>query len=186
MNISPREAEQSLAAIETASQESRSRRAYRHAAPYIIGWGIVWAIGYTGSAILPHEPANIVWLALIIAMSGFSAVIMRRQSAHKLGWGRIALYTVVPSVTLIILVNLIANGFNIRSSIDIYALFIFIVAAAYAISGLKFGRRYGQLGVGLASLTAVGLWLLPSALNIYIFFIDAACLLLAGFWFRRA
>ncbi len=186
MTISRPEAEQSLAAIQAAHQESRHRSAYRRAAPYIFGWGIVWALGYLGMTVLPIGTANIVWLVLICAMIGFSAVVMRRQSASKLSWGRIALYLVVPTVALIIVVNLIVNGFSIHNRTDISALFVFVVAAGYAISGLKYGRWYGQLGLGIALITALGLWLLPPGWKFDIFYLDAACLLLAGFWFRRA
>ncbi|GAA5264593.1 hypothetical protein ACOSOMT5_P1018 [Acidiphilium sp. MT5] len=186
MNISPQDAEQSLAAIATANQESQTRRGYRKAAPYIIGWGVTWAIGYTGTSALSPSQSNKLWLALILIMIGFSGVIMRWQSGHKLGWGRIALFTAVPSAALILLVNLIVNVFDIHSATTIAALFILIVAAAYAVTGLKYGRRYTQLGVALALLTALGLWLLPPPLKIIVLFFDAACLLLVGLWFRSA
>lgn len=186
MTISRPEAEQSLAAIQAAGQESSQRSAYRHAAPYIVGWGIVWALGYGAMTVLPVATANVVWLILLLAMIGFSAVLMRRQSESKLSWGRIALYIVVPVVASIIVVNLIANGLALQSRTEISALFVFVVAAGYAISALKYGRWYAPLGLGLAAITALGLWLLPPGLKFDIFYFDAACLLLGGFWFRRA
>lgn len=186
MNISPQDAEQSLAAIATANQESQTRRGYRKAAPYIIGWGVTWAIGYAGTSALSPSQSNKLWLALILIMICFSGVIMRWQSGYKLGWGRIALFTAVPSAALILLVNLIVNVFDIHSATTIAALFIFIVAAAYAVTGLRYGRRYTQLGVALALLTALGLWLVPPPLKIIVLLVDAACLLLVGLWFRSA
>lgn len=186
MTISRPEAEQSLAAIHAAHQESSHRSAYRRAAPYIFGWGVVWALGYLSMTVLPLRTANLVWLALICAMIGFSAVMMRRQSANQLNWGLIVLYLVVPVVALIVVVNLIVNGFSIHNRTDISALFIFFVSAGYAISGLKYGRRYGQLGLGISAITALGLWMLPPGFKYDIFYLDAVCLLLAGFWFRRA
>lgn len=186
MSISAEEAHQSLAAIATAGRESRTRFSYRKAAPFMLGWGAVWACGYTASATMSLDAANWVWLVLIAAMTIVTAITMRRHSNVRPTWTKVALYSVLPSAGLIVLVNLASYALGMHRAIDILALYGLVIAAAYAIAGARHGRRYTVLGLSLAAVTATGMLTLPPALQISVFFIDAGLLIAAGLWFRRA
>jgi membrane-associated HD superfamily phosphohydrolase len=186
MNISPDEAALSLATIETTQRQSLSRRSYRNAAPFVIGWALVWAVGYTGTATLPIADSNRLWIALILIMTVSTAILIRRRAGRHASWPRILTYTVLPAFAIVLVVNLIAWMFDIHSMIGISALFCLLVAAAYVASGLRFGIRYTGIGLALMALTGAGLALLPPGQKFDIFALDAAILMAAGLWFRRA
>lgn len=186
MTISPAEAEQSLAAIEDARHDSRIRRSYRRSSPFVIGWGLTCATGYVGSTFLSAEAANALWLVLIVLMTGFSAITVRRQSNGRASWRWIALGTLLPTLALVSVVTLASALFDLPSPIDIMALYCFMIALAYAIASLTQGRRYAALALALAGLTALGLWLVPPSRQLDIFYLDATLLVAGGLWFRRA
>ncbi len=186
MSLTPLEAEVSLAVIETIRRESGARLGYRRAAPHLMGWGVAWAVGYTGSATLSPVVANDVWLGLIVAMTVFSAWMMRRQSAGRLSWTRIGCYTAVPNAGLILAVNLVSAAFNLRSTIDILALYCLAVALCYVAVSRGPRSRFAALGIGLALMTVLGLLVVPGPWRIGVFFLDAVMLVAAGLWLRRA
>ncbi len=135
---------------------------------------------------LPVVWASWLWIGLIVAMSALTVVMVRRRTGSTIGWLKIAAYTVLPTVGLIGLVNVIAAVFDIHSTVGVSALFCLLVAFAYAVSGLRYGARYMAMGIGLITLTAAGLLVLPPGLRMGVFFIDALVLISAGLWLRRA
>ena len=75
MNISPTEAEEALAAIQTIVQ--KTRRAISSSGGYIfmIVWGVIWLLGFLGSQFLPQQVAGYAWMILDTLGGILSAVI---------------------------------------------------------------------------------------------------------------
>jgi hypothetical protein len=75
MNISPTEAEQALAAIQTMM--SKTKRAISSSGIYnfLILWGIVWLFGFLGSQFLPQPVSGYAWMILDMLGAIFSVVI---------------------------------------------------------------------------------------------------------------
>jgi hypothetical protein len=66
MNISPPEAEEALAAIQTMAQKTRHSIAINGTYVTLIVTGIVWLIGFTCTQFLPSENLGVIWTGLAI------------------------------------------------------------------------------------------------------------------------
>lgn len=64
MNISPTEAEEALAAIQAMAQKTRRAISAGGGYLFLILWGLIWLLGFTGSQFLSQQLAGYVWLAL--------------------------------------------------------------------------------------------------------------------------
>ena len=53
MNISPTEAEEALAAIQTMVQNTRRAISSSGSYIFLIVWGVIWLLGFLGSQFLP-------------------------------------------------------------------------------------------------------------------------------------
>ena len=53
MVLSPREAAEALQAIESTESRSTTLRHYRSAAPHLMLWGLLWAVGYGLTEVMP-------------------------------------------------------------------------------------------------------------------------------------
>jgi hypothetical protein len=79
MNISPNEAEEALAAIQTIAQKTRRMISQSGAYKFLIIWGTVWLLGFLSSHFLPNT-ASYVWMGLDILGGILSAVIGARMN----------------------------------------------------------------------------------------------------------
>jgi len=82
MNISPSEAEESLAAIHAMVHKTRRAISSSGAYQFLLIWGCVWLVGFLGSQFLPAPIHGWLWLvvdAIGGALSAFVGVRMGRQ-----------------------------------------------------------------------------------------------------------
>jgi len=97
MNISPTEAEEALAAIQTMVNKTRRAISSSGAYAFLIIWGFVWLFGFLGSYFLPAKTAGFIWMGLDIIGAFLSAVIGIRMnrairsptaaaSGKRIGW----------------------------------------------------------------------------------------------------
>jgi hypothetical protein len=75
MDITPTEAEEALAAIQTMMQKTRRSISSSGAYKFLILWGVIWMLGFLGSQFLPKEIASYVWIGLDILGGILSMVI---------------------------------------------------------------------------------------------------------------
>ena len=108
MNISPTEAEEALAAIQTMMRKTRRSIASSGAYMFLIIWGSIWLLGFLGSQFLPHEIGGYTWMILDILGGILSAIVgirmgrgVRSSSTAKSG-GRIGLFWLLLFVYCII------------------------------------------------------------------------------------
>ena len=80
MNISPTEAEEALAAIQTMMQKTRRAISSSGAYVFMIIWGVVWLLGFLGSQFLPQEIAGPAWMVLDTLGGILSAIVGIRMS----------------------------------------------------------------------------------------------------------
>jgi len=66
MEITPNEAEESLAAISSMKKRMRYAAANGGAHYFLILWGIIWFLGFLGSNFLSQKVAGYVWMVLDI------------------------------------------------------------------------------------------------------------------------
>ena len=60
-----------------------------------------------------------------------------------------------------------------------------VVAAAYALAGLRFGLRFAACGVVLGALTVFGFFEAGAHFGLWMAVVGGGCLFLTGFWLRR-
>jgi hypothetical protein len=80
MNISPTEAEEALAAIQTMIKKTRRAISSSGAYLFLILWGVVWLLGFLGSQFLPQDIGGYAWMILDTLGGILSAVIGIRMS----------------------------------------------------------------------------------------------------------
>lgn len=78
MSISPTEAEEALAAIQTIVKKTRRVISTSGAYAFLIIWGVVWLFGFLGSQFLPSEIGGYFWMGIDIVGFIISAVIGTR------------------------------------------------------------------------------------------------------------
>ena len=75
MNISPSDAEEALEIIQDMMKKTRRAISSSGAYIFLIVWGIIWLLGFTGSQFLPQEIGGYAWMVLDILGGILSAVI---------------------------------------------------------------------------------------------------------------
>jgi hypothetical protein len=97
MDISPTEAQEALAAIQTMVQKTRRSISRSGAYAFLIVWGAVWLAGFLCSHFLPNDTAGYIWLGLDVLGGLMSAVVALRMnqqvrspsaaaSGKRIGW----------------------------------------------------------------------------------------------------
>ena len=75
MNISPTEAEEALAAIQTMMKKTRRAISSSGAYSFLLVWGVVWLLGFLGSQFLPQPITGYSWMGLDV-LGGIASVIL--------------------------------------------------------------------------------------------------------------
>jgi hypothetical protein len=178
MVISHQDAAEALSTIETAQHRSATLRGYERRSPYLILWGVLWAVGYGLSDFAPAH-ANAIWAA-IVPIGLIGGFLARREAGRGMGW-RFA------AVTLTVLAFFVATYFVMApvSGRQVAALIPLVVAAAYVLGGLWWGKRYVVTGVVVAALTLAGFFLLREHFLLWMAAVGGSAMILAGLWLRR-
>jgi hypothetical protein len=180
MALTPREAAEALADIERTQRHSATLRGYRGSAPHLILWGVLWAIGYGLTDLMPMR-AGVVWtIVTLVGLSAGMMVVVRGGAART-----VRRYAGVTAT----LVAFCGAAFAIMRPVDgrqIAAFIPLVIATAYAITGVWLGSRYLVTGIVLAVLTLGGFFLLHEHFLLWMAVVGSGALLLAGFWLGRA
>lgn len=192
MPISPDQATETLRDI--AAVEFRSARAYgyQRASPYLILWGVLWAVGYGVTAAVPPR-ATAVWAATVtigLAATFLIGVRSAAETGHPLDptrnearrrWA----FPVITLITFAFIAATIAVMAPV-SPRQIGALIPLVVAFGYALRGVWGGVRFVVAGAVIAALVLVGFFLLPAHFDLWMAAVGGGALVLAGFWLRQA
>ena len=163
MNISPDEAEEALAAIQTMAQKTRQSIAGSGAHISLIITGIVWLIGYMCTQFLPGNIVVYIWIGLSILGSALGTVLGIRMGrrvrspstapmAKRIGlfWLLLVLYGIAAIV--------LARPTNGKQVTMFVILFIMLGQLAM---GLLFSFSSVWWALPVTALALVGYFLLP-------------------------
>lgn len=183
MSLTPAEAQSALKDIEKTENRTAASQHGRSTAPYLIMWGILWAIGYSGSAIA--GPMSWVWLPLIIAGIAGSILLSILQSRATrngagFGWRYFgsfgALFIFVAALGAIIP----PSNYNQTS-----ALIPLVIGIFYCLIGIwSKGWQMLPLGLALIGLTTFGYFVLPQYFLYWMAGVGGGGLILGGLWLR--
>jgi len=79
MNVSPDEAEEALAAIQSVTQKTRRSIASSGAHIYLIITGAVWLVGFLSTQFLPGEITIAVWIGVSLLGSALAVLLGNRM-----------------------------------------------------------------------------------------------------------
>jgi hypothetical protein len=187
MNISPTEAEEALAAIQTMVRKTRRAISSSGAYAFLIVWGFVWLFGFLASHFFNSQIAGYIWMGLDILGGLLSAVFgirmnrnIRSPSATTAG-KRIAWFW------LLLFLYCIA-AIAVASPVDgkTLAMFIiFFVMVGWMAMGLllSFASIWGALAITILAL--VGYYLLPDIFYLLMAFLGGGGMIALGFYIRN-
>ena len=182
MTISRDDALAALSDVERAEARSLDARVYRTSGIQLIGWGVVWLIGYGLNGVRP-DWAGVTWAVLVLAGCLFSFAVVRRQHrrARSDGWRWI--------------VNGLSIGLFFMGTYAVFGVFTpaaasafpaLVLAFAYAVVGGSRFTRFLVIGGALFALTLVGFFYLRPVLDYWLAVVGGGALVLGGAWLMRA
>ena len=180
--ITTREARDALQ--EAATTERRSAQAYGYSsrAPFCILWGLIWIAGYGGTAALPAQESNWLWLALAIAGTAISVWIgNNRADGHSRDGWRAGLVIVIVMAFTAALMSIM----HPTDPIQVGAYWPLLLSAIYASMGLWMGVRYILLGAFLAAATLGAYVFFKEFFFIWMALVGGGSILLTGLWMRH-
>jgi hypothetical protein len=180
MALSQLEAAEALQSIATAESRSATLRRYRGAAPHLILWGVLWALGYGLTQLMPARGAAI-WAVIVVVGLAAGTMTMFRKGARPAAWRFAAIWA-----TLIVFC---AATFAIMAPVDgrqVAAFIPLVIAASYVIGGIWLGSRFVAAGIAVAVLTLAGFFLLREYFLLWMAVVGGGALLLAGLWLTKA
>jgi len=197
MSLSPDQATSVLRDI--AAVENRSQRffAYREASPHLMLWGVLWAVGYGATAVMPRH-GTAIWIAILAIgiaagfLIGLRAAVQRdaradapadptrRRAVAWLRWRFGGIWLIgFAFIAAAVAVMWPCSPRQVGAFIPL------VVAAAYAILGLWCGVRFVLVGAVLAVLTLGGFFLLPTQFALWMAAAGGGALVLGGSWLRQ-
>jgi hypothetical protein len=187
MNISPNEAEEALAAIQTIMQKTRRAISSSGAYNFLILWGIIWLIGFLNSQFMPEKTASYVWMGLDILGGICSAIIgMRlkrgiRTSTRTTSWRRIVFFWLLLFLFCVAAVSVAwpVNGKQLAMFI------ILFITVGWIAMGLLLSFASAWWGLGLVALSLIGYFLLPGIFYLWMAILGGGGMIALGIYVRN-
>jgi len=186
MPLTPNEAADALRDIEQTGRRSGEAFGYRISAPYLVIWGVVWIVGYSGTDLAPRY-SGILWSSLIILATAINLFVGYRVSYHA-GMGRKGNGWRYGALVAVFWLFLIATYtvFGEAGPRQQGAFVPLAIAAIYAGTGLWTGLRFVVLGGTVAALTLLGFFYVHEHFYLWMAVVGGGGLVLAGLWMRTA
>lgn len=185
MSLSPAEAQTALKDIEKTENRTAASQHGRYSAPYLIMWGIIWAIGYTVLAITPR--VGWIWAPLVLGGIIGSFILARLQSRgtgdkEGFAWRYAASFMIIAAFVTALFAIMPPDDYNQMS-----AFYPLVIALYYAFIGIwTKGWRMLPLGVLLGALTVAGYFLMPAYFLYWMAAVGGGGLIVGGLWLRSA
>ena len=185
MNITQREAQDSLETIEKIQQQTRRALAHGGGPFFLIIWGVVWMIGYLASQFLDGQTAGMVWMILdaagIVASIATGWWISRqvRRPAHDARIGMFWLAWLVYAALIIWLTGVYADPALMGLILAVFAMF------GYVVMGLWLWRPLVWVGAGITALAIALYLLIPSYANLAMAILGGGTLIVSGLYVYR-
>jgi len=187
MTLSRSDAAGALRDVELAQARAGEMRGYRHAGPYLIGWGLIWAVGYVLMAIRPQSEWGWIWLPLDAAGIIGTILLARVQRgkpgmASNGGGGRILLGILFAAL-------FIAATYILFAPATVTPFIVFpglVIGAIYGMIGIAWLPRLGWVGFAIFALTMVGYLFFRDWILYWMAAVCGGSLMLSGAWLRNA
>jgi hypothetical protein len=180
--ITADEAKNALKDIEQTENRAAASQHGRFAAPHLLIWGVIWAIGYTVNDFAPGF--SWVWSPLVLAGMVASFLFDRQEAAGRVkgfNWRYL-----VSAATIFVFIFALFAIMRPRDYNQIGAFFPLVIGLYYTFLGIwtKGGWRMIPLGLALMALTLGGYWLLPEHFLLWMAAVGGGGLMLGGLWLR--
>ncbi len=183
MNVSPREAESTLADVASTTQRAQRAIVAGHAGSLLILWGFLWMLGFAANHFV-RVNEGLIW-APIGCLGGLLSWWIGFRDPRPL------LSPEVQRVGQLFLALLAFGGiwaillhpFN-HHHFNAYIASVFMFG--YVVMGLWLGRLFLWLGLGVTAGILAGRFLLPGWLDLWIAITGGGTLAAAGVYIRRA
>ena len=183
MSISRNDALAALHDVERAEARSLDARVYRTSGIQLIGWGVVWMVGYGLGGLQPRW-AGVAWPLLLLAgvVFSFMAVRLRVNSGRaSVGWR-----WAVTGLGICLFFMGTYAVFPLSSPASAAAFPALVVAFAYAVLGGWRFTRFLLIAAAVFILTMVGVFYLRDVLDYWLAVVGGGALVLGGAWLMRA
>jgi hypothetical protein len=186
MNISPTEAEEALAAIQTMMTKTRQAISSSGAYLFLILWGIIWLLGFLGSQFLPTDIGGYAWIVLDILGGILSAVLgirmgrVVRSSSPSTSGKRIAFFWLLLFFYCVaaVAVSWPADGKQLSMYI------ILFVMVGWMAMGLLLSFASIWPGVIITALALIGYFLLPGIFYLWMAVLGGGGMISLGLYIR--
>lgn len=186
MNISPAEAEEALAAIQTVTQKTRRMLSASGAYGFLIVWGVIWLVGFLSSQFLAEQTAGYFWMGLDILGGILSAVIGIRMgryvhnptatsSGQRIGWFWVLLFILCIAA---ILVSWPVDGKQLAM------LIILFVMAGWIAMSLLIPFASVWVALAITALALLGYFLLPNIFYLWMAVLGGGGMISLGLYIR--
>jgi hypothetical protein len=186
MNISPDEAQEALAAIQTMMQKTRRLISSSGAYIFLIVWGAIWLLGFSGSQFLSAAVAGYTWMGLDILggiLSAFFGIRMGRgvrssstiTSGKRIAWFWLLLFLYCAAA---IAVAWPADGKQLAMFI------IFFVMVGWLAMGLLLSFASIWSGLAITVLALIGYFLLPGIFYLWMAILGGGGMIALGLYIR--
>lgn len=186
MNISPAEAEDALASIQTIMRKTRHAISDSGAYKFLVLWGLIWLLGFLGSQFLPAKNAGIGWAVLDTLGGILSAVIgirmgngVRSSSISSTG-KRIGLFW-------LLLILYCVAAILVASPIDgkqLAMLIILFVTTGWVALGLLLSFASVWWGLALTALSLIAFFVFPAAFYLIMAIVGGGGMIALGLYIR--
>jgi hypothetical protein len=186
MNISPPEAEEALAAIQSMMQKTRRAISSSGAYRFLIVWGVVWLLGFLGSQFLPGHLAGLGWLILDILGGILSTVIGIRMGRGVRSSSPITSGKRIGIFWLLLFLYCIA-AIAVSQPIDGKRLAMYIilfVVVGWLAMGLLLSVYAIWPGLVITALALVAYFLLPGIFYLWMAILGGGGLITLGLYIR--
>lgn len=184
MSLSPAEAQTALRDIEKTENRTAASQHARGTAPFLIMWGLIWAVGYTVTATAPS--LSWVWLGLIVIGVAGSFFLSRKRDTEA-GGKRFSMQYFASFGAIGIFLTALMSIVQPLDYNQVSAVFPLMIGMFYSFIGIwTKGWRMLPLGLALIGLTTLGYFALPQYFVYWMAGVGGGGLILGGLWLRTA
>jgi len=181
--VTQEDADTALRDVEATMNRAQRALSYKSAAPHLLIWGTIWALGYgIGAANLVANGLH--WPALVAAGAVASIVIGLRESRRRTGsteWRPLATMGAVA-----VFITALFTVLPPQTGNQIGTFFPLLVALAYGLIAIwSGGLRIGLVGILVGAASLYAFHFEPARFDLLMAIIGGGGLILGGLWLRR-
>lgn len=186
MNITPSEAEETLASIQKIMKKTRHSISSSGAYKFLILWGVIWVIGFLNSQFIHDDMAGNIWIGLDILGGILSAFIgMRlnrgiRSSSPSTTGKRIGLFWLILFLYCFLFI-LIASPIDSK---QLAMFIILVVTLGWIAMGLLLSFVPVWWGLGIVAVACLGYFFLPGIFFLLMAILGGGGMIVLGFTIR--